>query len=151
MHSRIFEIVPIGYDKDGYEYEIPSWWEEENCDYYNEILDEEEIADSIKYFLSDEDVKDKVITFTKNNLKEHWIKFKESLDKVVSLATEDAFLKNDTETFHKLDWELYNVKESFNSQTGVWFMDKYGDMYTKMDMERAGGTYRIERVWDYHF
>ena len=51
----------------------------------------------------------------------------------------------------ELSWELYNLKISYNDDGGVWFMDKEGDMYTKMDMERLGGTFKIGRVWDYHF
>ena len=147
MHSRIFEILPIDYKNDDWQNEIPSWWEEEYADYVDEITDKKGIADSIECFLSDEIVKNKTVTFTKNCLKKNWIKFKESLDKTVESATEDKFMSVDGE----LSWELYNLKISYNDDGGVWFMDKEGDMYTKMDMERLGGTFKIGRVWDYHF
>ena len=147
MHSRIFEILPIDYKNDDWQNEIPGWWEEEYADYVDEITDKKGIADSIECFLSDEDVNERTVTFTKNCLKKNWIKFKESLDKTVESATEDKFMSVDGE----LSWELYNLKISYNDDGGVWFMDKEGDMFTKMDMERLGGTFKIRRVWDYHF
>ena len=145
MHSRIFEILPLDYKAEDVWTEIPDWWVSENCDYVDEV-DSKDRKQSIKYYLSDEDVRGEIITFTKNHLLKSWEKFRESMDKIQNF-TKDKFLSGDSD----LSWVMYDLSESYNSHTGVWFLDVNGDIYTKDDMERMGGVYKIGRIWDYHF
>ena len=156
MHSRIFEILPVDYKDDGRQNEVPDWWQEEHADYVRELVDKEEhadyvreladkeeIDDSFRYFLFTEIVKNGTVTFTKNYLKNSWVKFKETLDKIAESATEEQFMTNNV---GDLSWKLYKLQDFYDTQNGVWFMDEAGAMYTLSDMERTGGTYKLGRV-----
>lgn len=147
MHSRVFEIFPLDevVEDGGYGEDLPEWWYQSECDYYNEITDNACKKDALEWLAFDEEVVGNAVVFGKKCLERRWKEFKKLLEKLMTVTKEEFLGENGD-----VDFDMYKLKEAHNRRTEFWFFWD-DEMYTLSEMERRGGAFRIGRIWDYHF